>query len=129
MLSRLKSRARLLKTETYALYLAARDPRTPWAARGLVFLVVAYALSPVDLIPDFVPVLGYVDDLVIIPAGIALALRMIPPEVMEESRERARRAVANTRAGLIGAAVIVIVWILAIIVCAILIRNLLRNRI
>ncbi len=129
MLSRLKSRARLLKTETYALYLAARDPRTPWAARGLVFLVVAYALSPIDLIPDFVPVLGYLDDLLIVPAGIALALRMIPREVMAESRERARVAGADNRTGLIGAAMIVLIWILAIIICATLIRSLLRKRI
>ena len=73
MLASLKARARALKTETYALYLAARDPRTPWYAKGLVLLIVAYALSPIDLIPDFVPVLGYLDDLIIVPGGIALA--------------------------------------------------------
>jgi uncharacterized membrane protein YkvA (DUF1232 family) len=127
MLSRLKARAQLLKTETYALYLAARDPRTPWAARGLVLLVVAYALSPIDLIPDFIPVLGYLDDLLIVPAGIALALRMIPREVMEESRERARLSRPGSAAGTLGAVIIVVIWILAIIICAILIRNLLRK--
>jgi uncharacterized membrane protein YkvA (DUF1232 family) len=127
MLSRLKARAQLLKTETYALYLAARDPRTPWAARGLVFLVVAYALSPMDLIPDFIPVLGYLDDLLIVPAGIALALRMIPRDVMEESRERARLAGPENPAGTLGTIIVILIWILAIIVCAILIRNLLRK--
>ena len=127
MLSRLKSRARALQTETYALYLAARDPRTPWIAKAVVFLVVAYALSPIDLIPDFIPILGYLDDLLIVPAGILLALRLIPGEVMEQSRQQARLAKPNKRLGLIGAAVIVIIWILAIIVCAALIQNLLRK--
>jgi uncharacterized membrane protein YkvA (DUF1232 family) len=129
MLSHLKARAQLLKTETYALYLAARDPRTPWVARGLVFLVVAYALSPIDLIPDFIPVIGYLDDLLIVPAGIALALHMIPREVMEGARERARLSRPGSAAGTLGAVIIVVIWILAIIVCAILIRNLLRKHI
>jgi len=127
MLDRLKSRARALKTETYALYLAARDPRTPWVARGLVFLVVVYALSPIDLIPDFVPVLGYLDDLIIIPGGIALALKLIPREVMEQSRAQARTTSMDKRAGILGAAIIVLIWILAIIVLASLIQRLLRN--
>src|SRR5512143_138194 len=105
MLADLKSRARALKTETYALYLAARDPRTPWFAKGLVLLIVAYALSPIDLVPDFVPVLGYLDDLIIIPGGIALALRLIPGEVMEQSRRQAREAAPDRRAGLLGAAI------------------------
>lgn len=85
----LKQRARALKRETFALYLAARHPRTPWPAKLLVAAIVAYALSPVDLIPDFVPVLGYLDDLVLIPLGLALAIRMVPPEVLAECRERA----------------------------------------
>ncbi len=127
MLNQLKSRARALKTETYALYLAARDSRTPWVARALVFLVVAYALSPVDLIPDFIPVLGYLDDLVIVPAGIALALALIPPEVMAQAREKARSARPDKRAGIIGAAIIVLIWILAIIVFALFIQRLLRK--
>ena len=88
MLDRLKARARALKKEVFAVYLAAKDPRTPWYAKGLIFLIVAYALSPIDLIPDFVPVLGYVDDLIIIPGGIWLAIRMIPPEVLTEARGR-----------------------------------------
>lgn len=127
MLDQLKSRARALKTETYALYLAARDPRTPWYARALVLLIVAYALSPIDLIPDFVPVLGYLDDLILIPGGIVLALKLIPPEVMDEARQQARDAAPDRRAAFIGAAVIVLIWFLAIILCALLIRRLLRH--
>src|SRR5512146_897709 len=99
MLAELKSRARALKTETHALYLAARDPRTPWYAKGLVLLIVAYALSPIDLIPDFVPVLGYLDDLIIIPGGIVLALKLIPPQVMEQARQQAQESSLDKRAG------------------------------
>lgn len=127
LLADLKSRARALKNETYALYLAARDPRTPWYAKGLILLVVAYALSPIDLIPDFVPVLGYVDDLVIIPAGVALALKLIPREVMEEARRQASEMVIDKRTGRLGAIIIVLIWILAIILCGLLIRRLLRK--
>ncbi len=76
-----KRRARQLKAETYALFLAYRDRRTPWYARLFAACVVAYAFSPLDLIPDFVPVLGYLDDLILIPLGLALALKMIPPQV------------------------------------------------
>jgi uncharacterized membrane protein YkvA (DUF1232 family) len=89
-LSRWKQRAGRLKTETYAIYLAYRDPRTPWYARIFALCVVGYAFSPIDLIPDFIPVLGYLDDLVLVPLGIALALRMIPPAVLAECREAAR---------------------------------------
>lgn len=89
-LETLKSHARLLKAELHALWLANRDPRTPAAVRWLILCVVVYALSPIDLIPDFIPVIGYLDDLILLPLGIALALRMIPPEVMSECRERAR---------------------------------------
>src|SRR5436309_9813327 len=93
LLSSLKQRARHLKSETFALYLAARHPATPWYAKLLVAGIVAYALSPIDLIPDFVPILGYVDDLVLIPLGVALALRLIPPAVMMECRARAVQAI------------------------------------
>ena len=88
-----KARARRLKAETYALYLAYRDPRVPWYARLVVVCVVGYALSPIDLIPDFIPVLGYVDDLFLVPMGIALAIRLIPSPVMEDCRRRAQDAV------------------------------------
>ncbi|HSJ56257.1 MAG TPA: YkvA family protein [Anaerolineae bacterium] len=113
MLENWKSRARRLKHETYALYLAYRDPRTPWYARLFAAAVVAYALSPIDLIPDPIPVLGYLDDLVLIPLGIALALRMIPREVMADARARAETEAAQglpvSRAAVV---VIVLVWIL-----------------
>lgn len=106
----LRARARALKREGHALYLAARHPATPWLARLLAGLVVAYALSPIDLIPDFIPVLGYLDDVVLVPAGIALALRLIPPAVMAECRERAAAAPARPRS-LLGAAIIVTLWL------------------
>ncbi len=105
MLSTIRSQARELRKQTYALYLAYRDPRTPWYAKAFAALVVAYALSPVDLIPDFIPVLGYLDDLVIVPAGIFVALRLIPPEVMRQARDNAaaaeREGRINSRAGLV----------------------------
>ncbi|MCC6178000.1 MAG: DUF1232 domain-containing protein [Chloroflexi bacterium] len=110
----LRQRARALKTETLALYLAARDPRVPWYARVLVAGIVAYALSPIDLIPDFIPILGYLDDVILVPLGITLALRMIPPEVMAECRTEAHERLANghptSRAAKI---VIILIWILA----------------
>jgi uncharacterized membrane protein YkvA (DUF1232 family) len=108
-----QARARQLKTDTYVLYLAYRDPRTPWYARLFTVAVVAYALSPIDLIPDFVPIFGYVDDLILVPLGLALALRMIPGPVMAECRTRAQIAIAEaTPLGKIGAAVIIVIWLL-----------------
>ena len=89
MIDRLKTFARRLKADLLALSLAARDPRTPWVARAWALLVLAYALSPIDLIPDFIPVLGYLDDLLLVPAGLWLALRLIPPAVLEEARREA----------------------------------------
>lgn len=81
--------ARALRDQVYVLYLAARDPRTPWWAKLLAGVVAAYAMSPIDLIPDFIPVLGYLDDIILVPAGIWLALRAIPDDVIAECRERA----------------------------------------
>ncbi len=92
MFTKLKQWADHLKSETVTLYFAARDPRTPLHARLVVAAIVAYALSPIDLIPDFVPVLGYVDDLILIPIGIALAVRLIPEPILAECRERAQEA-------------------------------------
>ena len=89
MINRLKARARALKRDTAALVLAYQDARTPWYARVVVALVVAYLFSPIDLIPDFIPVLGYLDDLLLVPLGITLALRLIPAEVMADARARA----------------------------------------
>ena len=111
MLEKLKSRARALKNEAFAVYLAAKDPRTPWYAKGIAFLTIAYAFSPIDLIPDFIPILGYLDDLFIVPAGIALAVRMIPPEVLEEARATVASQSVVRSVGYVGAGIIVMVWI------------------
>jgi uncharacterized membrane protein YkvA (DUF1232 family) len=108
-----RERAHGLKAETWALYLAYRDPRTPWYARLFVLCVVGYAFSPIDLVPDFIPVLGYVDDLILVPLGIALALKMVPAPVMDECRARARRDLAPDKpANWFAAGVIVLVWLL-----------------
>src|SRR6476620_3180105 len=92
-----RARARALKRDTYALYLAARDPRTPWYARALAVLILAYAFSPIDLIPDFIPVLGYLDDLLLVPLGLALLARLVPAEVMADARARASVELATNR--------------------------------
>ena len=108
----LRTWARTLKTETYALALAARDPRVPWYARAFMALVVAYAFSPLDLIPDFVPILGYLDDLVLVPLGLWLALKMVPAPVMAECRARAAEATASGRpTSRVAAIVIVAIWV------------------
>lgn len=102
-----------IKQDTYALFLAYQDPRVPWAGKILAAAVVAYAFSPLDLIPDFIPVLGYVDDLVLVPLGIVLALKMIPPEVMAESRAKARERLGQDRPrSRIAVVVIVAIWLL-----------------
>ena len=112
-LEKLKQRAQHLKAETYALYLAARDPRTPWVAKLLVAGIVAYALSPIDLIPDFIPVIGYLDDLILIPAGIALAISLMPKNLLEEYRERAKTELPNKKIlSWGGFFMIVLVWLL-----------------
>jgi uncharacterized membrane protein YkvA (DUF1232 family) len=110
MLARLKAWARSLKTEIHALYLAAQDPRTPWYAKVLVSFVAAYALSPIDLIPDFIPVIGYLDDLIILPLGIFLAVRLVPAEVLAECRVRAAGA-GSLPISRVAAAVIIGLWI------------------
>jgi uncharacterized membrane protein YkvA (DUF1232 family) len=110
-----RRRAKELRADIYALYLAARDPRVPWYAKGLALLVTAYAFSPIDLVPDFVPVLGHLDDLVLLPLGIALTLKLIPPRIWAECRERARVDVAaQSRTGWVAAGVIVLLWLLVI---------------
>jgi uncharacterized membrane protein YkvA (DUF1232 family) len=101
--------ARPLKSEVHAVYLAARDPRTPWYAKALAVCVAGYALSPIDLIPDFVPVLGYLDDVVIVPLGILAVVKLIPPAVMVESRAAAALA-AEKPASRTAAVVIVLIW-------------------
>ena len=114
----LKEKARALKRETTALWFALRDPRTPWAARIVGALVVAYALSPIDLIPDFIPVLGLLDDLILLPLGIALCIRLIPADVFEDARRRAIDA-ERQPANRIAAVVIVLIWIGLAVACGI----------
>lgn len=107
----LRGWARALKRDVVALWLAARDPRVPLPAKLLAGLVAAYALSPIDLIPDFVPVLGYLDDVILLPIGIWLALRLIPPDVVADLREAAARLAERPRSRA-AAATIVLCWIL-----------------
>ena len=116
MLEGLKSRARELKNEAFAVYLAAKDPRTPWYAKALIFFVVAHTFSPIDLIPDFIPILGYLDDLIITPLGLALAIRLIPADALEEARKAVATRSPERRVGYVGAVVIVMVWIVVLIV-------------
>lgn len=117
MTSRLKGWARSAKRDVHAIYLAARDPRTPWYAKALAVLVAGYALSPLDLIPDFVPVLGYLDDVVIVPLGIWAVVKLIPPDVMAENRAAAALAVERpvSRAA---AVVVALIWVASIVVTA-----------
>jgi uncharacterized membrane protein YkvA (DUF1232 family) len=110
MLAKWRRRAKELKREVYALYFACRDPRVPWYAKALALAIVAYAFSPVDLIPDFIPVLGYLDELILIPLGVIAVRSMVPHDVMAECRARAGRLESKPRSWL-GAAVIITIWL------------------
>jgi uncharacterized membrane protein YkvA (DUF1232 family) len=108
----MKQTARRLKNEIKVLGVVYQDPRTPWYAKAVIFLVVAYSLSPIDLIPDFIPVLGYLDDLILVPLGVALAIKLVPPEIFTESREKV--AAMPEEIGITGwwfAVLIVIFWV------------------
>jgi uncharacterized membrane protein YkvA (DUF1232 family) len=121
-----KTRARGFERELYALYFAIKDERTPWYAKAAAFCVVAYALSPVDLIPDAIPVLGYLDDLIVVPLGIMIVRRLIPPMVLAECRERAQARLEDRRAarlGWLGMAVVVIVWIILFVLLVYFLRR------
>jgi uncharacterized membrane protein YkvA (DUF1232 family) len=113
MLRHWKQWACTIRRDAHALYLAARDPRVPWYAKALAITVAAYALSPIDLIPDFIPVLGYVDDLIIVPAGIVLVIRLIPPEIMAQHRDMAAAAEDRPVSRAAGV-VILVIWLLAV---------------
>jgi uncharacterized membrane protein YkvA (DUF1232 family) len=120
LLAALKQRARRLKADTFALYLAARHPGTPWYAKLLVAGIVAYAFSPIDLIPDFVPILGYLDDLILIPMGIALAVKMVPAPVLAECRARAQEAISHGKpVSRVGGAFIILIWVALTALCII----------
>jgi len=107
----LKRWAKVARRDLHAVYLAARDPRVPWHAKAVALFVTAYAFSPIDLIPDFVPILGYLDDLVIVPIGLWLAIRLIPPDILEEHRAAAERA-AKEPVSMVGAALMISVWLM-----------------
>jgi len=123
MFEKLKTRARALKNEAFAVYLAAKDPRTPWYAKALIFFVVAHTFSPIDLIPDFIPILGYLDDLIITPAGLALAIRLIPAEVLAEARGKVADSGLERSVGMIGMVIIIVVWIVILIGAVYLIKT------
>jgi uncharacterized membrane protein YkvA (DUF1232 family) len=111
----LKAWARSLRRDTHAVWLAARDPRTPWFAKAVALAVAGYALSPIDLIPDFIPILGYLDDLILLPAGLWLVLRMIPPDVLAEHRATAAAA-ADRPMSWAGALIVIGVWIVVALI-------------
>ena len=110
MIGRIRQWARALKRDAHALYLASRDPRVPWYAKALALFVAGYALSPIDLIPDFIPVLGYLDDLVIVPLGIWAVVKMIPTDIMAEHRATAQ-AQSKKPVSAAAAVLVVVVWI------------------
>jgi uncharacterized membrane protein YkvA (DUF1232 family) len=111
MIARWKNLARKLELETYTLYYASRNPGTPWYAKVWVALVVAYALSPVDLIPDFIPVIGYLDDLVLIPAGVAVAIKLIPKDVYAASKSLAQRRRGEKKPNWVVGGIVIAVWV------------------
>lgn len=110
----IKGKAKLLKRETTALYFAYHDPRTPWYARAFSALVVAYLLSPIDLVPDFIPIFGYLDDLLLVPLGITLAVKMIPAQVMAESRKKAEKPTPTKTAKILITLFIICCWVVVI---------------
>ncbi|MEA5594072.1 YkvA family protein [Rivularia sp. UHCC 0363] len=121
-----KQRVRKLKQETSALYYASKDPRTPWYAKFLAICVVAYLLSPIDLIPDVIPILGYLDDLVLIPLGIFLLLKLIPKTVMDESRQKAK-VIENIPNSKFITIIIVCIWIFTGMLTVFLVYSLYQN--
>jgi len=123
-LSKLKSYARKLKQNLFVLYLSYRDDRTPWYAKVVAICVVAYAFSPIDLIPDFIPILGYIDDLIIVPLGISLALKLIPSHIMEENREKAEEMRKNGKPKnwFVGILFILVWLLLAAWICKLIIQ-------
>lgn len=123
-----KQRARELQTEVYAMYLAYKDPRVPWYARVFAACVVGYAFSPIDLIPDPIPVLGYLDDLVLIPLGVTLAIKMIPPTVLAECRDQAREVMKQGKPiNRAAAAVIIAIWLLLAVLAIVFVRRLIQR--
>lgn len=123
-----KQKARKLKCEIHAIYLAYKDPRTPWYARIFAACVIGYAFSPIDLIPDPVPVLGYLDDIILIPLGIAIVHKMIPSNVMLECRERVQLVQREEKPkNWIAVAIIITIWILFFLITALFLHRLFRD--
>jgi uncharacterized membrane protein YkvA (DUF1232 family) len=123
-----KNKVKQFKTETLAIYLASKDPRVPWYAKALIVFVVAHTFSPIDLIPDFIPVLGYLDDLIITPLGIVIALKMIPPEVLIDCRKEAQKVIGQEKpTSWWGAAIVVVIWLLMLLLVGITIIRVFNN--
>jgi uncharacterized membrane protein YkvA (DUF1232 family) len=114
-----KARVRELKRQVLTLYLACRDPRVPWTVRLLALAVVGYALSPVDLIPDWIPVLGYLDDLILVPLGIALVLKLMPPAIMDDYRAQADALLDDKPTNWVAGGIIIALWLVGLGLCAI----------
>jgi uncharacterized membrane protein YkvA (DUF1232 family) len=114
VLTRLTDWARMLRTDIVTLYLAARDPRVPWHVKALAALVAAYALSPIDLVPDFIPVFGLIDDLIIVPLGVFAVVKLTPPEILADLRRQAQARVDQPSANSWGALVVLLLWALII---------------
>ncbi len=112
-LDRLKAAAHTLKREVLVLAIAARDPRTPWHVKALVLLIVAYAASPIDLIPDFIPVLGFLDEVILLPLALKMVLRMVPADALADARAQADLRSRMPRS-LAGAAIVVMIWMLVL---------------
>jgi uncharacterized membrane protein YkvA (DUF1232 family) len=123
LIAQLKAQAARLKRNIAALYLAARDPRTPWYAKAFIAAVVAYALSPIDLIPDFIPILGYVDDLLLLPLGIYIAIKLIPSEIMSDCHARADALGGKLPRSWTAGLVIVLLWVLALALVGYFVMN------
>jgi uncharacterized membrane protein YkvA (DUF1232 family) len=110
-----KTKSKQLKTEIVALYLASKHPGTPWYAKVLAALIIGYALSPIDLIPDFIPVVGYLDDIILVPAGIALLIKIIPGDILEECRAKGQSDPVNRKSkNWVAGVIIVLIWLFAI---------------
>jgi uncharacterized membrane protein YkvA (DUF1232 family) len=124
---RWSKRAGELKTEIYAIHLAYKHPRVPWYGKILAASIVAYALSPIDLIPDFIPILGYLDDLIVIPTGISIVIKMIPADVLVECREKATLEMSSGKTiNWAAAIVIVIIWLLVAVGAVVLLLRIFR---
>ena len=116
MLTRLTDWARMLRTDVVTLWLAARDPRVPWHAKALAALVAAYALSPIDLIPDFIPIFGLLDDVILVPLGVVLVLKLTPKDVLADLRRQAEADVNKPGASWWGAALVIVFWLVILAV-------------